>query len=240
VTNPYDPPRASLEAANSIRPGIRAAIGSALSILSGRLIAISIALTLPLLLLETRLDALLAESLWLSFGLSLVATMVIFSLERGVFYAAASAAWDHREASTVSLLREAVTAWPRVFAASWLSALATLVALVLLVIPGIYFGVRLSFADVIAFERRTTALEACKRSGGFVSGRFWKALVLPLPLLISALAVEAGGGAISAAMQSDTIAVLVVRSISSLIGSLSAASYWFFYKQQTEDQPVRT
>lgn len=240
MTNPYEAPRAELETASAGSPSIRAAIRSAFSILSVRLIALSVFLGLPDLWLETRLDALFEDSPWLFFVLAVGSSVILTPLQYGVFFAAARATSMGAESTVASLLREAVMAWPRVFAATFVSFLATLGTLVLLVIPGIYVGVRFSFADVIAFERRTTAIASCAKSGEFVTGRFWRAFALPLPLYTIIIVIEGIRGAATELPGGlGLIAPLAFGAMSSLILSVSAASYWFFYAQQVDRERLR-
>ncbi len=62
--------------------------------------------------------------------------------------------------------------WPYVFA-SILSGLATLGGFILLVIPGIYIGIRLAFAQIAAVDAKKQAVEACKLSWEITKNRFW-------------------------------------------------------------------
>lgn len=66
-----------------------------------------------------------------------------------------------------------VRCWFRLFATFFLSAIATALGLMLMIIPGIYVGVRLSLANAICVLENKGPMDAMKESWGATDGMFW-------------------------------------------------------------------
>ena len=66
-----------------------------------------------------------------------------------------------------------IKAWPRTFWTLWLARLATGMCLILLIVPGIYVGIRLCLAGCVAVVERTSGRNALRRSWELTSDGFW-------------------------------------------------------------------
>src|SRR5439155_4315972 len=82
-----------------------------------------------------------------------------------------------------SALSSGVGAWGRMWWTRFLSALALIVGLLLLVIPGIYLLVRLALVEPIVVCERVSGSTAMRRSFDLTRGRFWQVFRLGLALL---------------------------------------------------------
>ncbi len=81
--------------------------------------------------------------------------------------------------------------WGRMFWTRFLAALALVLGLVLLIIPGIYLLVRLALVEPVAVCERISGSTAMRRSFELTKGRFWQVFLLWLAfgaVMIAALA----------------------------------------------------
>ena len=81
-----------------------------------------------------------------------------------------------------SVLQIAVRSWPRMFWTCIVWSLVIFGGILLLVIPGIYFGVRLCIIQQVTMHERVSGSEAVRRSCALTQGRFW--LLFRLSLII--------------------------------------------------------
>ena len=89
--------------------------------------------------------------------------------------------------------------WP-LFLTGLLSAILTIIGLILIVIPGIIVGVYLSFALFIVVNENKSAVDALKASKAYVSGYWWavfgRLIVIALVIGVISSVVGTVGGAV--------------------------------------------
>lgn len=132
-------------------------------------------LCLPLLLLESICQALLAAQLGENPN---PAYAILLGALFYPLYAAPLMLFLHarsygREASQGQLLAAALQLWPRFALLVGLSTLVILLGLSLLIVPGIWIMVRLAFAELFLVLRQGTPLRALQNSFAMTEGRFW-------------------------------------------------------------------
>jgi hypothetical protein len=84
------------------------------------------------------------------------------------------------------------SSWTRMWWTRFLCALALLLGIVLLIVPGVYLAVRFALVEPIAVQERISGSVAMRRSYALTEGRFWLVVRLGLTLLaiiIGAIAV---------------------------------------------------
>ena len=69
-------------------------------------------------------------------------------------------------------LGEGLRSWPRIFSSRFVGGLLVLLAALLLLLPGLYLGVRYSLSDCAAILERRAAMNAVSRSMELTRGRF--------------------------------------------------------------------
>ena len=122
------------------------------------------------------------------------AILIEWPLQYGVDYASLKAA--RSQSPGVGTLFAALRVYWNAVLASLLSAAIIIIGIVLLVIPGIYFIVKLSFVPYLVIDRRLEPVPAVKESWRMTTGYGWKIfgmylLALPI-LLLGLLAVGIG------------------------------------------------
>jgi hypothetical protein len=81
--------------------------------------------------------------------------------------------------------------WPRYMAAGLVAGFKTLLYLLLLIVPGIYKGVRLSLVDCVVATKEQSSAEACDYSESLVENRWWLVAGFLLLVFILQLVLEA-------------------------------------------------
>ena len=82
-----------------------------------------------------------------------------------------------------SALAAGFSSWGRMWWTRFLSGLALVVGLLLLIVPGVYLLVRLSLVEPVAVQERISGSAAMRRSFALTDGRFWLVFRLGLALL---------------------------------------------------------
>jgi hypothetical protein len=88
-------------------------------------------------------------------------------------------------------MRIGASSWGRMWWTRFLTGLALILGLLLLIIPGIYLLVRLALVEPVAVCERVSGPTAMRRSFELTKGRFWQVLLLGLAfgaMMIAALA----------------------------------------------------
>ena len=67
--------------------------------------------------------------------------------------------------------------WGWMFATRFLVGLATVVGLILLILPGLYICIRLVLCEAIIVAENTWGIECCQRSMELTKGKFWRVLL---------------------------------------------------------------
>jgi hypothetical protein len=86
------------------------------------------------------------------------------------------AALNEREGYRIGFgdaMRMGFSTWGRMWWARFLSTLVIVLGLLLLIIPGLYLGVRLCLAESIIVTEQTSGVDALKRSFELTKNRFW-------------------------------------------------------------------
>lgn len=82
-------------------------------------------------------------------------------------------ALERKEKITTKITEDAwILFWPLIWVGI-LVGLATLGALILLILPGIYVGVRLAFAQLAVIDKKKRGVEAMRDSWALTKNRFW-------------------------------------------------------------------
>lgn len=93
---------------------------------------------------------------------------------------------DHRPLHPLTAVLSSTRCWGRLLLTYMLNALAISLGLMLLVLPGVYFGVRFAVADYACVLERRGPLEAMRQSWEITPEYFWP-LLQGLALLMSLL-----------------------------------------------------
>jgi hypothetical protein len=93
------------------------------------------------------------------------------------------AALTGQRANFRSALAAGFSSWGRMWWTRFLTGLAVLVGLLLLIVPGVYLFVRLSLVEPVAVLERVSGTAAMRRSFALTNGRFWLVFRLGLVLL---------------------------------------------------------
>jgi hypothetical protein len=88
-----------------------------------------------------------------------------------------------RPATFGRALEQGLTSWGRMWWTRFLSSLAIVLGLLLLIVPGIYLLVRLALVEPIAVQERISGPAAMQRSFALTEGRFWTVFQLGLAVL---------------------------------------------------------
>jgi hypothetical protein len=86
-----------------------------------------------------------------------------------------------------SAMGAGIRSWGRLWWARFLSGLAILIGLLLLIVPGIYLLTRLAFVDTVAVVESSTGTMAMKRSFDLTEGRFWKTFLFSIAAFVCCL-----------------------------------------------------
>jgi uncharacterized membrane protein len=116
-----------------------------------------------------------------AFAVFLVTTAVSFLLDMGktAFYLRAH---DNVEAASVRNLWHPRLFW-KYLAASVLAGLATIIGLILLIVPGIIIGIMVAFTTYVVIDTGMGPIEAMKHSARLTKGHRWHLLRFGLALL---------------------------------------------------------
>jgi hypothetical protein len=115
--------------------------------------------------------------------------------------------------------------------ASLLAAVATAIGFVLLIIPGIYIGVRLAFVSQAVVLERRGATDSLSRSWNLVAGNWWRVfgIVLVVSILVSVLEAIVGnilGAGMNHALGSGIAAAIVGTLIQPIQGIALTLLYY--------------
>jgi flagellar biosynthesis protein FlhB len=205
----------------------------------GTLVVCTLVVATPLTILSTLLqlsadeqafdfsaDGTTADAEGSAIAASLIANLiqyVMIVLIVAACFRAVSAAYLGQEAGAGESLRFAVTRMVPLLVALVLVTLALIPAFVLLIVPGIWLGVRLSMTfPAIVFER-LGPLAGMARSFRLVKGQWWRTfgvfLVAFLLMFVLSLALGAVIGALAGALapDSEVLAAVVVAVVSILV-----------------------
>jgi hypothetical protein len=229
--NPYAPPSAELAARKVYRSPLAFAFD-----------AVRMSAPLRLLLLLTLIRGSLMLSLDASdpatadFWLAILGSLIVQPLLDGVALAAAGSLRNGVDPSARDLAIQTLRTWLPLLVASLIAALITLLGLLFLILPGLYFFVRLALMpSVVCFEGKRPGL-APERSGDLVAERFWTIAGLLLLFAVPVLAIEyarafaplADRWATPAALLGDVVATLVTAA-----GSAALAYEYFEISERT-------
>lgn len=98
---------------------------------------------------------------------------------------------DNNQYSAKDLLRYGLKRWPKMIWAGFIAGLKALPYFLLLIIPGVKKGVRLSFVDCNVSTKEFTASENCDYSESIVENRWWSVAGFLILVFICEFLLEA-------------------------------------------------
>jgi hypothetical protein len=168
---------------------------------------------------------------------TLLLVLVVPSLVTAIIVRTLTRLARGEDVSAGQALRDGAAAFRLAFAATLLVALVVAFGLVLLIIPGIYLGVRLYFAPAVSVHDEVGAIEALDRSGELVRDRWWRVFgVLLLTGLLIGLLGGIVGGIAAAALDNGVAYVVITTLVQTVTTALSALCGTLLFFDQRLDK----
>lgn len=131
-------------------------------------------------------------------NLGIVANVALALIGYAWVYGALVATITHRARSPLEPYGRTVDRLPTLVVYNFVAGLATTLALLLLIVPGLLLGARWSAAGPLIVLERQGPFEALETSNGLVRGRTWRVVGAGVQALLLAIVLAIPGAAITA------------------------------------------
>lgn len=172
-------------------------------------------LCLPLLLLEALTRHALANWLWdePSLAYDIVIGLMFSPLYNAALILFLGSRSAGQSPSIGQLLGRALQLWPVYALLTGLSALLLMLGLSLLVLPGVWLMVKISFAEYLLVLRGRTPLDALRESFQLTSGHFWQILLCMFCVMLPLWGISAWLFRPDQGLEPNALAALPVQAL---------------------------